>query len=544
MEAQLNQAGTFAAQNYADSFFRQLPTDSRFLQVSLQKFPPNSSLDAENIQFNLNRFEAANVYQIQNTHLEVQISIVKKKDGSVPDTAKLVAPVANVLHSLFESVSVKVNDQPITKSASSYPYKAYITSVLTYPAFVKVTQLTTEGFYQDIGGHMDPIETNTGFEERCNIFRKDKKAENPYKSEGVRFFGKLQLDFLGCQSGLPPGTKVDIELVRSKDEFVIMRQKNDSEEYKVKLLSIFLYVPVAQLSVSTFSELERVLTSKSVAIHYRRIEVRSLSLLKGKEEYNSENLFTSDCPCRIVICFVQSKNKTGSFDLNPFDFRRSWEVTTTQNSHTETPLTEREKLMEQKLLEFEKQLSYFKSCVTLVQVDETASQKGKGRGKRSAKASEEQSTSQSFLGRLVHGISSRENDNSSVHSDSASTSASIRSAPPTYSEANNQGATKTVYIKQVDLLLNGAPLDQLETRETSDDCVFTYWKMFQNGGFGNTLTTNSITYDDFKYSFSNSNQSNPTFLIRPISILKSSRSQDDGTHKIVRIYKAKFVYEI
>ena len=29
MEAQLNQAGTFAAQNYAESFFRHLPTDSR-----------------------------------------------------------------------------------------------------------------------------------------------------------------------------------------------------------------------------------------------------------------------------------------------------------------------------------------------------------------------------------------------------------------------------------------------------------------------------------------------------------------------------------
>ena len=78
MEAQLNQAGTYAAQNYADSFFRQLPTDSRFLQVSFQKFPPNTSIDVENIQFVLNRFEAANVYQIQNTHLELQIVILKK----------------------------------------------------------------------------------------------------------------------------------------------------------------------------------------------------------------------------------------------------------------------------------------------------------------------------------------------------------------------------------------------------------------------------------------------------------------------------------
>ena len=152
MEAQLNQAGTYAAQNYADSFFRQLPTDSRFLQVSFQKFPPNTSIDVENIQFVLNRFEAANVYQIQNTHLELQIVILKKKDNSVPDTNKNVAPVNNFLHSAFESVTLKINDQPITKSASNYPYKAYITSTLTYPSFVKVAQLQTEGYYPDISG--------------------------------------------------------------------------------------------------------------------------------------------------------------------------------------------------------------------------------------------------------------------------------------------------------------------------------------------------------------------------------------------------------
>ena len=212
MEAQLTQAGTYAAQNYADSFFRQLPTDSRFLQVSFQKFPPNSSIDAETIQFVLNRFEAANVYQIQNTHLEVQLVILKTKDNSVPDTNKNVAPVNNFLHSAFESVTLKINDQPITKSASNYPYKAYITNTLSYPSFVKVAQLQTEGYYPDIAGHMDTSTNNSGFTERNQLFRNENKSSNAYKPEGVRLFGKLQLDLLACQSGLVPGTKVEIEV--------------------------------------------------------------------------------------------------------------------------------------------------------------------------------------------------------------------------------------------------------------------------------------------------------------------------------------------
>jgi hypothetical protein len=212
MEAQLSQAGTFAAQNYAESFFRQLPTDSRFLQVSFQKFPPNSSLESDTIQFVLNRFEAANVYQIQNTHIEIQIVIQKTKDNSLPDTAKKVAPVNNILHSMFESVSLRVNDQPITKSASNYPYKAYINNTLSYPSIVKVAQLQTEGFYPDISPHMDTSTHNTGWLERNNLFRKNNEATGAYKSDGVRFFGKLHLDLLSCQSGLVPGTKVEIEV--------------------------------------------------------------------------------------------------------------------------------------------------------------------------------------------------------------------------------------------------------------------------------------------------------------------------------------------
>ena len=91
-----------------------------------------------------------------------------------------------------------------------------------------------------------------------------------------------------------------------------MREASDTDDYDVKLLSCFLYVPVAQLSSTTFSEIERVLTNKSVAIHYRKIEIRTVDLTPGKEEYNSENLFSSDLPCRIVLCFVEANNKNGA----------------------------------------------------------------------------------------------------------------------------------------------------------------------------------------------------------------------------------------
>jgi len=257
--------------------------------------------------------------------------------------------------------------------------------------------------------------------------------------------------------------------VRAKDDFVILKESTDSEKYKLKLLSCFLYIPVAQLSSSSFNEIERVLTTKSVAIHYRKIEIRNITLVKGKEEYNSENLFTSDCPCRIVICFIESKNNTGAQDLNPFDFKRKWTYTPTLETETTGP-SERERYLEEKLLDFEKQLAFFKSCVTLVNVNEQSQPaKNKGRGKRSQPS---EAVNSSFFDRFRPNFSNAETqaqDAQSTRSEAVASSsrASTSSAPPPY---ENVTAEKTVYIKQVDLLLNGSPLDQLSASETGK-----YW---------------------------------------------------------------------
>ena len=98
--------------------------------------------------------------------------------------------------------------------------------------------------------------------------------------------------------------------------------------------------------------------------------------------------------------------------------------------------------------------------------------KGKGRGKRSDQTQQQpQPPSQSsFFDRFrtsFSGPSGANADSQSVHSEQQSTSHQSQHSgndPPSYADAT--ATTKTVYIKQVDLLLNGAPLDQLDTRET------------------------------------------------------------------------------
>lgn len=90
MEAQLSSVHSFPAQDYAESFASDVPQDSRFLQSSYQKVPPETNIDGKTIAFELHRYEAANVYLIQDTCVELFCKITKA-DGSAPlKTAQVI----------------------------------------------------------------------------------------------------------------------------------------------------------------------------------------------------------------------------------------------------------------------------------------------------------------------------------------------------------------------------------------------------------------------------------------------------------------------
>jgi len=98
-------------------------------------------------------------------------------------------------------------------------------------------------------------------------------------------------DLVSCESGLPPGCKVKFELEKSQDEFIIMSMDEDLEKYRMKILNISMYVPVAQLSLPLYNQISTLQAKQDVSIHFRRLEVRSINLPRNSEEFNSTTLF-------------------------------------------------------------------------------------------------------------------------------------------------------------------------------------------------------------------------------------------------------------
>lgn len=342
-----------------------------------------------------------------------------------------MAPVCNVLHSAFEAVRLYINDQHITVNSSNYHLKSYILNTLTYSSIIKAAQLEAQGYYADIPGFFEKTEApNSGFVARNKLFREGHKVNGAYKKEGTRFFGKLNLDLISCDSGLLPGTKVRIELDKAPSSFVLLKKASDTEQYVFKITDINLYVPVAQLSQQVFNQLNSIWSEQSLSIHYRKTEIKEVSLPKNKVEFFSDNLFMEDVPSRVIICFIQNVRKLGNY-TNPFEFRRDWEFTA---PGLEFMHRNREQFLEEKLDRLEKTLQL------VLEGRSEFQSRGKGRGKKSS----------SFLDRFRSGPST-----------SSSVDPEDQDEP---TEEQDLGATVHVHVKNVELLLNGSPLGKLDLK--------------------------------------------------------------------------------
>ena len=98
---------------------------------------------------------------LANTYLLVRAKVVRGVGTDIADDTP-VAPVNNWLHSLFSQVDVHLNDTLVTPSSNTYPFRAYVETLLSYGAEAKKTQLTSQLWYKDTAGHMEATQENGG----------------------------------------------------------------------------------------------------------------------------------------------------------------------------------------------------------------------------------------------------------------------------------------------------------------------------------------------------------------------------------------------
>lgn len=504
--------------------------------------------------------------------MEVQVQIFKADGKTLPEKTKFVAPRNNILHTLFDKLTMYINEVPITKSDQHYAYKAYVVNCLTYGSQEKLSHLETQGWYKDTAGYFnDCTETkNTGFFSRCTRFRTEYKKDGEYRPNGAKFIGRIYHDLVNCETGLIPNTRVKFVFTKNADAFILQTTSDDTEQYVCKIANIALYVPVAQLALPIYNELNLMMAkNRHIAIHYRRIEIRPYTIPVNSVEYWSPSLFSeSDLPCRIIGMLIVSNARIGDYHSNPYYFRRSWPISGSGDTQNTSEFNLPEQIQQQVQHEVQQQMKgiieeqfaeFFKKFATSTKVTGTK-QKDKSpprnlRKPRNRVESDQEESNSGGSGyesdvrreaqkRLMEFINQREEVTNLRDCEAPGTSrdrykgrtqsSSLRSSSPPQNapsdgeisdEEDVHDGESNLYIKKIELLLNQTPIDQLSDEATGDECINTFFRMFSTNGQINSLFTNSISYDEFRkgyffmcYDLSTSSKCGTNYLVPSIRV--------------------------
>ena len=159
------------------------------------------------------------------TRLLVKLNVLKA-DGTAP-AAEAKMSVANLmLHSLFSQVDCKLNNKLVTPSVLTYPYKAYLETLLAHSKESKETWLQSELFYDDTppSDAFDPTAEGAqqGLKERKNRIREGRTVE---------LVGRPHVDIFHQEKYLLSGVDMNLKFTRSSASFVLMAE--DSAAYRI-----------------------------------------------------------------------------------------------------------------------------------------------------------------------------------------------------------------------------------------------------------------------------------------------------------------------
>ena len=215
---------------------------------------------------------------LSETYLQVTAQIVQTdgsdlsqtqaSDGTVSGDNADVGPVNLWLHSLFSQVDVSLNERLFTPSLNTYPYGAYLETLLSYGPAAKESYLTASLWSKGSASHMDDhTSQNKGFKER---------QKSTLASKHIGLIGRPHLDLCFQDRLMLNGVDIKMRLVHNKDTFSLMREGH------VKIKDMALHVHKVKVHPSVQLNHIKGLERMTAKYPMCRVEMKVFSIPKGK----------------------------------------------------------------------------------------------------------------------------------------------------------------------------------------------------------------------------------------------------------------------
>ena len=244
---------------------------------------------------------------LKNSFIRVKAKIVNAV-GELLDVTAEVAPVNFWLHALFSQIDMTLKDTLVTTSNNTYPYKAYIETLLSFGTESKQSQLTASMWYKDTN-NFSLDQHNKGYTKRKELAR---------ENHLIDMMGKLHLDLMFQDRYILNHTPIKLRLTRSKDKFAIV-SPTDNTVFKVKLDSVKMIRKVQVNSVIQTAH-AKALEMGTAKYPITRGECKTYTVSSGTRSHAEENLYSGQILKHIVIGFVKNSDINGTYQTNPFQF--------------------------------------------------------------------------------------------------------------------------------------------------------------------------------------------------------------------------------
>lgn len=268
-------------------------------EVGLQDFQdqeilPISALSETSnaVEFIINS-DGSEYTDLSETRLYLRIKVTTTDGKDVEDNK--VSLVKYWPGALWKQADLYLNGTLITNASGMYNYLSYISSQLSFTESVKKHQLAV-------------LEHAEGWKVTKN---------NPEAEALVR----LHLPLCNQQRLIPNGVRIHLRLLRATDEFVTVKTAGDTNQYKIQLQAVSLFVRRVTPTSGLLLEHASIMNKVNCVFPVTRIWPKFFTLQRGVKEFDLGNVTQGQLPSRIIVGLVKTNAYSGTATLDPYEFQ-------------------------------------------------------------------------------------------------------------------------------------------------------------------------------------------------------------------------------
>lgn len=254
---------------------------------------------------------------LNNTFIHVQCQVKKANGTALSGTADEVkiSPANNLLHTLFSSLTIKINGIKIEHEAN-YAHKAFLTTVLNYGKDAKSSHLTSSYWIEDDMGE-EHTETLSGAQKTKIITRASKLKG----SKVLDMIGKLNSALFNQPRYLIPGLNLQLNLGRHSPEFVLQKTEAHDGSYIIEISKIELLVRKVRIHPSIAVSHNTLLSqNKNVQYPINHSKTQFFTISPGRQDEKIHILQNQQEAKIIIVGLLNHTAKNGSYLHSSFKF--------------------------------------------------------------------------------------------------------------------------------------------------------------------------------------------------------------------------------